>query len=132
MDELRSMLDPRIFATKIEIRNHDCEDPESLVYLGETQRGTRVYINRYYMEADLKILTGLVESHFMAGASGGRKSVCPGLVGKESTYVFHSAPVLASPLARDLVLDGNPCHEEALEVAKKAGVDYIINALTRV
>ncbi len=127
MDELRSMLDPRIFATKIEIRNHDCEDPESLVYLGETQRGTRVYINRYYMEADLKILTGLVESHFMAGASGGRKSVCPGLVGKESTYVFHSAPVLASPLARDLVLDGNPCHEEALEVAKKAGVDYIIN-----
>ncbi|NLW56846.1 MAG: nickel-dependent lactate racemase [Firmicutes bacterium] len=127
MEELRLMLDPRVFAAEIPIRNHDCEDQENLVYLGETRRGTRVHINKYYMEADLKILTGLVESHFMAGASGGRKSVCPGLVGKESTYIFHSAPVLASPLARDLVLSDNPCHEEALEVAKKAGVDYIIN-----
>lgn len=125
--ELRTMLDPRVFAAGIPIRNHDCEDWDNLIYLGETRRGTKVYIDKHYMEADLKILTGLVESHFMAGASGGRKSVCPGLVGKESTYVFHSAPILASPQARDLVLARNPCHEEALEVAKKAGVDYLIN-----
>lgn len=126
-EELREMLDPRIFEAEIPIKNHDCRDEENLVYLGETRRGSKVYINRNYVEADLKILTGLVESHFMAGASGGRKSVCPGLIGEESTYIFHGAPILASPQARDLVLDGNPCHEEALEVAKKAGVDYIIN-----
>lgn len=126
-EELRDMLDPRIFAAGINIRNHDCDDAENLVYLGKTRRGSEVYINREYMEADLKILTGLVESHFMAGASGGRKAVCPGLIGKKSTYVFHGAPMLASPQARDLVLDDNPCHEEALEVARKAGVDYIVN-----
>jgi nickel-dependent lactate racemase len=79
------------------------------------------------MEADIKILTGLVENHFMAGVSGGRKSICPGLVGEESTYIFHSAKFLASPKACDLNLPGNPCHEEALEVAEKAGADYIIN-----
>lgn len=84
-EELRLMLDPRLFTAGITIKNHDCDDKENLVYLGRTSRGSEVYINREYMEADLKILTGLVESHFMAGASGGRKSICPGLVGREST-----------------------------------------------
>jgi SAM-dependent methyltransferase len=126
-DELRAMLDPRVFEAGIPVVNHDCFDRESLEYLGETRRGSRIYINREYLRADLKILTGLVESHFMAGFSGGRKSVCPGLIGEESTYVFHSAPMLASPLACDLSLAGNPCHEEALEVARKAGADYIVN-----
>ncbi|MEW5867103.1 MAG: lactate racemase domain-containing protein, partial [Bacillota bacterium] len=98
-----------------------------LEFLGTTSRGTRVLINRAYLESDVKILTGLVESHFMAGASGGRKSVCPGLVGEESTYIFHGPEFLSSPNARDLALEGNPCHEEALEVAKMAGVDFIVN-----
>ena len=126
-DELHRMLDERIFEQKITVLNHNCKDQGNLVFLGETSRGSKVYINRLYVEADLKILTGLVESHFMAGASGGRKSVCPGLIGEESTYIFHGAPILSSPEARDLVLDGNPCHEEAVEVAKIAGVDYIVN-----
>ncbi len=126
-DELQIMLDPKVFEAGIQVVNHDCQDQANLVYLGATRRGSQIYINRNYMEADLKILTGLVESHFMAGASGGRKSVCPGLIGEESTYIFHSAPMLASPQATDLTLDGNPCHEEALEVAQKAGVDYIVN-----
>jgi nickel-dependent lactate racemase len=125
--ELQTMLDPKVFELGIAVQNHDCKDEKNLVYLGETKRGSRIFINRRYMEADLKILTGLVESHFMAGVSGGRKSICPGLIGEASTYVFHGAPMLASPSARDLVLEGNPCHAEALEVAKKAGVDYIVN-----
>jgi lactate racemase len=125
--ELMEMLEPKIFELDIPIKNHDCLNQDNLIYLGETQRGTKILVNHDYFQADLKILTGLVESHFMAGASGGRKSVCPGLIGEESTYVFHGARMLASPLARDLVLEGNPCHEEALEVAKKAGVDYIVN-----
>ncbi|MGE5549865.1 MAG: lactate racemase domain-containing protein [Bacteroidota bacterium] len=126
-EELEAMLDPRVLAAGIKIRNHDGRDASSLAYLGETSRGSVIYLNREYLAADLKILTGLVESHFMAGASGGRKSICPGLVGEQSTFVFHGAPMLASPLARDLVLEGNPCHEEALEVARMAGADYIVN-----
>lgn len=126
-NELRAMLDPQIFEIDIPIINHDCNDYANLVYLGQTDRGSRIYVNRYYVQADLKILTGLVESHFMAGVSGGRKSVCPGLIGEEGTYVFHGATMLASERACDLVIDGNPCHEEALEFARKAGVDYIVN-----
>lgn len=125
--ELKEMLDSRIFDAGISIVNHQCWDWKQLAYLGETSRGGRIYINREYMEAGLKILTGLVESHFMAGFSGGPKSVCPGLTGAEIAYTLHGAPVLASPRACDMTLEGNPCHEEALEVARKAGVDYMVN-----
>ena len=125
--ELREMLDPRVFDYRIPIKNHNCRDKNNLAYLGKTSRSSSVYINRDYMEADIKILTGLVETHFMAGASGGRKSICPGLIGEESIYIFHGAPMLASPKANDLIINDNPCHQEALEVAKKAGADYILN-----
>lgn len=126
-DELREMLDSRIFASRIRVVNHDCRDESSLVEVGRTSRGTRAFVNRLYVNADLKVLTGLVESHFMAGVSGGRKSVCPGLLGEAGTYTFHGAKLLSSANARDLVLEGNPCHEEALEVARLAGVDFIVN-----
>lgn len=125
--EIETMVDSRILQAGIPIVNHDCHDPSKLAHLGRTKRGSEIYVNRQYVEADLKILTGLVESHFMAGASGGRKSICPGLIGEASTFIFHGASMLASPQARDLVLSGNPCHEEALEVAGKAGADYIVN-----
>jgi len=125
-DELKEMLDPRVFDHGIRVVNHDCRG-NNLEFLCETSRGSRVYVNKDYLAADLKILTGLVESHFMAGASGGRKSICPGLISEASTYVFHGPALLDSPNARDLVLDGNPVHEEALEVAEAAGVDFIVN-----
>ncbi|MGE5593135.1 MAG: nickel-dependent lactate racemase [Betaproteobacteria bacterium] len=126
-DEVEKMIDPAVLSRGVKIVCHDCRDRESLASLGTTSRGTHVLINKAYLESDVKILTGLVESHFMAGTSGGRKSVCPGLIGEESTYVFHGPEFLSSPNARDLVLEGNPCHEESLEVAKMAGVDFIVN-----
>lgn len=126
-EELHAILDPRIFEAGIPVCNHDCHDQTRLAYLGESRHGAKIVVNRDYLAADLKILTGLVESHFMAGFSGGRKSICPGLIGEESTYVFHGANMLASPMASDLSLNGNPCHEEALEIAQKVGTDYIIN-----
>lgn len=125
--ELRAMVDPQVFALGVEVANHDCKDGAGLRLMGTTSRGSEILINRRYLDADLKILTGLVESHFMAGASGGRKSVCPGIVGERSTFIFHGAPMMAHPQARDLILEGNPCHEESLEVAKRAGADFIVN-----
>lgn len=124
--ELADMLDPRVFDNGIRVVNHDCRAGD-LVFLCETSRGSRVHINKRYLEADLKILTGLVESHFMAGVSGGRKSVCPGLISEGGTHVFHGPELLDSTNARDLVLEGNPVHEESLEVAEAAGVDFIVN-----
>ncbi len=125
--EIRKMIDARILDLGIRVINHDCRDAASLVYLGDTKRGTKVLIDRNYVDADLKIATGLVESHFMAGASGGRKAICPGLIGEQSTYVFHGAELMADKNSRDLNLDGNLVHAESLEVAKMASVDFLVN-----
>ena len=109
------------------IEDHDCENNDLLESIGTTKRGTHVYVNRDFYSADLKIATGLVESHFMTGISGGRKSVCPGLVDLKTIQRFHGPHYLEDPHATNLVLDGNPCHEEAIEVAKTVGVDFILN-----
>lgn len=126
-DEIARMLDPRVLSLGCPVENHDCRDASRLRTIGTTGRGTRVDIDTRYMDADLKILTGLVESHFMAGVSGGRKSVCPGLIGEKTTYVFHGPDLMADPRSRDLNLADNPVHEESLAVAKMAGADFIVN-----
>ncbi len=110
------------------ILDHDCENNDLLESIGKTQRGTDVYVNRDFYFSDLKIATGLVESHFMTGISGGRKSICPGLVDVKTIQKFHGPQYLEDPNATNLILEGNPCHEEALEVAKTVGVDFIVNA----
>jgi nickel-dependent lactate racemase len=109
------------------ILDHDCEDNNLLESIGRTKRGTHVYVNRDFYFADLKIATGLVESHFFTGISGGRKAICPGLVDVKTIQKFHGPYYLEDPNATNLVLKGNPCHEEALEVAQTVGVDFIVN-----
>jgi nickel-dependent lactate racemase len=122
-----AMLGSEIFSLGISVQNHDCADASNLVMVGSTVRGTEAVIDRRYLEADLKILTGLVESHFMAGASGGRKSICPGLLGEAGTLVFHGPALMSHPNTRDLLIEGNPVHEESLAVARMAGADFIVN-----
>jgi nickel-dependent lactate racemase len=126
-EELKRMLDPRVLDFDLSIVNHDSRKLEDMEKIGRTEYGGEIHVNRLYLHSDIKILTGLVESHFMAGASGGRKSICPGLISEASTYALHGGPILHSPQARDLVLAGNPVHEEALKVAKMAGCDMIVN-----
>ncbi|MBE9543778.1 MAG: nickel-dependent lactate racemase [Proteobacteria bacterium] len=109
------------------IVDHDCEDDDSMVLAAQTKRGTRVHLNKIFYESDVKIITGLVESHFMAGVSGGRKAVCPALVNTKTIEFFHSVQVLEDPKATNLILEDNPCHEEALEVAQTVGIDFLVN-----
>jgi nickel-dependent lactate racemase len=109
------------------IVDHDCENDDSMVLAAQTKRGTQVHLNKVFYESDVKIITGLVESHFMAGVSGGRKAVCPALVNTKTIEFFHSVQVLEDPKATNLILDGNPCHEEALEVAQTVGIDFLVN-----
>jgi len=110
------------------ILDHDCQNNDLLASIGKSRRGTHVYVNRDFYFSDLKIATGLVESHFMTGVSGGRKSICPGLVDVKTIQRFHGPRYLEDPNATNFILEGNPCHEEALEVAKTVGVDFIVNA----
>ena len=110
------------------IVDHDSRDPSAVVALdGRTSSGTRPRVSRRYVKADLKILTGLVEPHFMAGYSGGRKAVFPGLTDLRSVRQFHGPRFLEHPLASSGVLAGNPCHREAAEAARLAGADFIVN-----
>ncbi len=109
------------------IVDHDCEDLSSQVLAAHTTKGTEVYLNKIFYNADIKIVTGLVESHFMSGISGGRKGVCPALVNTTTIQKFHGVEFLEHPNATNLVLEGNPCHEEALEVAQTVGVDFLVN-----
>jgi len=109
------------------ILDHNCADLGCMTDLGKTRKGTRVYINTAFYSADVKIVTGLIESHFMAGVSGGRKGICPALVDQRTIERFHGPEFLESPFADNLVLQGNPCHEEALDVARTVGVDFTVN-----
>ncbi len=109
------------------IVDHDSEDWSTLVLAAHTKRNTEVYLNKIFFESDVRIVTGLVESHFMTGVSGGRKAVCPALVNTKTIQKFHGVDFLEDPNATNLIIDGNPCHEESLEVAETVGVDFMIS-----
>jgi len=107
--------------------DHDCY-AEDLISLGEIM-DVPVRINKDFLEADIHIVTGLVEAHFMAGASGGRKAVCPGMINLEATQVFHGPRFMANENADNLIFEKNPCHEFALKVARRTRVDFTVNVL---
>lgn len=114
-------------ATTYKIVNHISRDNREHTFLGKTSSGTPVYINKTYCDSDFKILTGFIEPHFMTGFSGGRKSICPGIASIETVRIHHSPKFLESPFSAPGIIQGNPCHEEALRIAKMAGVDFIVN-----
>lgn len=87
-----------------------------------------VSVNSIYVDAELKIVTGLIEPHFMAGYSGGRKGVCPGLVDLETVQRFHGFRTMGDENATEGRLAGNPCHEIAMQVASTVGCDFLVNA----
>ena len=109
------------------IIDHNCYS-EDLEPLGMVQ-GVSVKVNKSFYDADIHIITGLVETHLMAGASGGRKAVCPGMVNIEATQVFHGPEFMENKNAADLVLKNNPCHKFALEVAKRTRIDFSVNVI---
>ena len=126
-EEKLEMFGPDALA-RCRVVDHDSRDPSQLAALERTtSSGTRAWVNKLYFEADLKILTGLVEPHFMAGYSGGRKAACPGLVDLRTVQRFHGPGFLEDPRATSGVLEGNPCHREASEVARIAGADFLLN-----
>jgi len=121
--------DPRVLAT-VRVENHFANDAAAHVDLGPTPtRGVPVKIDRRFVEADLRIATGLVEPHFMAGYSGGRKVVAPGIAHADTIRTFHSARFMGDPLARECNLEGNPLHEEQLQIVRMIGEIYGLNTV---
>jgi nickel-dependent lactate racemase len=113
---------------RCEVIDHRADDFASL---GAVCHDPPVHINRRFLAADFRVVTGLIEPHFMAGYSGGRKGICPGLADLASIQRFHGYRVMSDPRSVVGVLDGNPCHEEALRVAQLVGCNFLVNvALT--
>ena len=116
-DELREVVGDTWIMEKLKVENHDARDDEQHLNLGTTgKRGTPVLLDRRFVEADLKIATGLVEPHFMAGYSGGRKVIAPGVAHHTTIRTFHNARFMEDPLATSCNLEQNPLHEEQLEI----------------
>ncbi len=125
--ELVELLGPDIPA-KYRVVNHMGRDPESHEYLGVTPIfNAPVHIDRRYTEADLKIVTGLIEPHLMAGFSGGRKAIMPGICAFDTVKVLHGYEAMGHPNSVEGAIDGNPVHDEILYVANLARVDFMVN-----
>ena len=121
------LIGKEILSSKVKIINHDAYDENNLEYIGKVSYDCPVIINKNYLKADLKICTGLIEPHFMAGYSGGRKSICPGIVGIETLKVFHGVKAMEHPNSKSCVLESNPVDKIAKEVSLMAGCDFIVN-----
>jgi nickel-dependent lactate racemase len=127
-DELVEMVGPHV-AANYRIENHHGQARDEHTYLGQSPRGVPVWIDSRYLQAELKITTGLIEPHFMAGFSGGRKLICPGLAALETIRVWHGPGFLEHPNARNGCLDDNPVHEENTAIGRMAGCDFILNVV---
>jgi nickel-dependent lactate racemase len=111
---------------------HDGHDDANLVAVGRTHFGHDVRVNRVYMEADIRILTGFIEPHFFAGFSGGPKGVLPSIAGAESVLDNHGADMIGHPKATWGMTRGNPIWEEMFEAACLTQPTFLLNvALNR-
>jgi len=124
-DELCEMTSPAI-VDRYRIRNHVARNADEHVHLGRTLRGTEVWIDGGFVAADLKIVTGLIEPHLMAGYSGGRKAVVPGLAGVDTMRTVHGAAMLEADIGPG-ILAGNPFHEDLLDIVRRVGVDFMVD-----
>lgn len=114
-------------AARYRVENHSGADLDAHVDLGVSEEGVPLLVDRRYLEADLKILTGLIEPHLMAGYSGGRKGVLPGVCSLETMKVMHGYKMIQHPLSVVGRLDDNPFHLTALRLTRQIGVDFIVN-----
>lgn len=119
-------------ASRYRVVNHNAREIAEHRFLGKTERGTPVYLDKRFLDADLHITLGFIEQHLMLGFSGGRKLVAPGLAGQETIKVLHSPLFMREPKAVEGSIEENPLHQELLEIARMARHDFMLDvALTR-
>ena len=128
--ELEELVGSEWVMNTVNIVNHFARDDATHTDLGKTEtRGTSVLIDSRFVDADIKIATGLVEPHFMAGYSGGRKVIAPGVAHADTITTFHNAEFMENPNAINCNLIGNPLHEEQLEIVKMVGGALALNTV---
>jgi len=128
-EELREIVGSDEIYGTVRIENHFARDRAAHVDLGKTSSGIPIMIDRRFAEADLKIVTGLVEPHFMAGYSGGRKVVAPGVAYQDTILNFHTSRILEHCNAANCVIEGNPLHNEQAEIVRTIGGIVSLNVV---
>ncbi|WP_406677878.1 nickel-dependent lactate racemase [Moorella sp. ACPs] len=113
--------------TRLHFVNHNAWDKEGLVYLGKSRRGIPLVVNKYVAAADIKISTGVIETHLLAGYSGGVKSVAVGVAGAETIAATHNYQVMAE--TRLGVVEGNTFRDFLTEATLAIGLDFIVNVV---
>lgn len=111
------------------IVNHDCRDEKQIAKVGILPSGGELWLNKLAMEADLLISEGFIEPHFFAGFSGGRKSILPGIAGKNTVLANHCSKFIDSENSRTGILKENPIHKDMLFAAKAAKLSFILNVV---
>lgn len=125
-DELRTMLGPSL-VERYRVKQHNAWDDANLVGVARNSTGRIARVNRAYMDASIRILTGFVEPHFFAGFSGGPKAVLPGIADVESIMDNHGARLLSHPQATWGRTVGNPLWEELRDVAVATRPTFLLN-----
>jgi nickel-dependent lactate racemase len=124
-EEKLAMLGTEILAAGVKVVDHVCTDPQTNRFVGVSPSGIDVFLDTHWLDADLKITIGLIEPHFMAGYSGGRKLVMPGVASLSTIQAWHSPQFLEHEKAVNGVTLGNPVHEENTAIAAMAPADLI-------
>ena len=124
--DLEAMLGPEV-TRAYRVVNHSAFEPDGLQHAGETPEGIPVWLNRHWLESDVRITTGFVEPHFFAGFSGGPKMVAPGLAGFETIMALHNAPMIGHPNSTWGVTEGNPIHDAIRRIARQTRVDFSVD-----
>jgi nickel-dependent lactate racemase len=128
-EELREIVGDDGIFNSVRIENHFARDKDAHADLGLTSSGTPIMIDRRFVEADVKLVTGLVEPHFMAGYSGGRKVVAPGIAYQDTILRFHTSRILEHCKAVNCVIEGNPLHEEQIQIVRAIGQISALNVV---
>jgi lactate racemase len=113
----------------VTVANHFARRDEDHEYLGTTSGGIEARLDRRFIQADLRIVVGLVEPHFMAGYSGGRKVVAPGIAHEQTIRAFHSARVLEDCRSANCMIEGNPLHAVQMEIMQMLGGCLAVNTV---
>ena len=113
---------------RLRVINHICDDEGALTFAGITDTGLPVWVNSLVAQSSVKVLTGLITPHHVAGYSGGRKSIVPAVSGLETIAKHHSFPIRPYYPAMGW-MKGNPFHEEAIKATRMVGIDFIVNVV---
>ena len=128
-DELKELVGSSWVMDTVQVENHFARNDEDHVELGTTGAGTVVKIDKRFAQAELRIATGLVEPHFMAGYSGGRKVITPGVAHQDTIRRIHTNTFMGHPKAVNCQIEGNPLHNEQIAVVEMLGGALSVNTV---